>query len=186
MLTTGNRDKTGNVMTSVSFLELNPGEELPVMVAIPAFPEESIEGFSVNLDFTLTSMSGKEVRLDSISGGGVVLVWIEPGKEPTRHLLNDLPELKNEFDRWGGWFVFLTDPERTPAGFNQESVAGTPANTLFAYDPGLQLLATVAGSSTREKPWPVVLYCNGSGEVFYVSEGYRIGTGKHLLRKLRK
>ncbi|MHC1731511.1 MAG: transglutaminase domain-containing protein [Bacteroidales bacterium] len=186
MLTTGSRDETGNVMTSVSFLELNPGEELPVMVSIPAFPEESVAGFLINLDYTLTLMSGKKVRLDSISGGGVVLVWIEPGKEPTRHLLNDLPELKNEFDRWGGWFVFLTDPERTPAGFNPESVAGTPENALFASDPGLQLLASVDGSSTQARPWPVVLYCNRSGEVLFASEGYRIGTGQHLLRQLRK
>ncbi|MDX9728054.1 MAG: transglutaminase domain-containing protein [Bacteroidales bacterium] len=184
MLTTGIRDETGNVMTSVSFLDLKPGEELPVMVTIPDFPEESVAGFPVNLDYTLTTMSGDEVPLDSISGRGVVLVWIEPGKEPTRHLLNDLPELKSEFDSWGGWFVFLTHPDRTPEGFDPESVAGTPENTLFATDSGLQLLDSVAGSS-RERPWPVVLYCSGSGEVLFASEGYRIGTGQQLLRKLR-
>lgn len=185
MLTTGNRDETGNVMTSVSFLELNPGEELPVKVSIPEFPEESVAGFSVDLDYTLTSMAGTKVPLDSISGMGVVLVWIEPGKEPTRHLLNDLPVLKSEFDRWGGWFVFLTDPDRTPGEFDPESVTGTPGNTLFASDPGLQLLESVAGSTIRERPWPVVLYCSGSGEVLFASEGYRIGTGQQLLRKIR-
>jgi hypothetical protein len=186
MLTAGNRDETGNVLVSVSFLELNAGEELPVKVTIPEFPEDSITGFSVSLDHILTSMAGTKVPLESISGNGVVLVWIETGKEPTRHLLNDLPVLKSEFDRWDGWFVFLTDPERTPEGFDPESVAGTPANTLFASDPGLNLLRSVHGSSPLERPWPVVLYCNGSGEVIFASEGYRIGTGQQLLRKLRK
>jgi transglutaminase-like putative cysteine protease len=186
MLTTGNRDETGNVLTSVSFMELNPAEELTVKVTVPLFSKESVAGFSINLDHILTAMSGDEVRLDSISGRGVVLLWIEPGKEPTRHLLNDLPVLKSEFDNWGGRFVFLTDPERTPGGFEPESVTGTPENTLFAVDSGLKFLGSVAGSSSMERLLPVVLYCNGSGEVIFASEGYRIGTGQQLLRKLRK
>lgn len=186
MLTAGNRDETGNILVSVSFLELKAGEELPVKVTIPEFPDESVTGLSVSLDHNLISMAGTKVPLDSLSGNGVVLMWIEPGKEPTRHLLNDLPVLKSEFDRWDGWFVFLTDPERTPEGFDPESVAGSPENTLFVSDPGLNLLRSVHGSSPQERPWPVVLYCNGSGEVIFASEGYRIGTGQQLLRKLRK
>ena len=185
MLTTGNRDETGNVMTSVSFIELGPGEMLDVKVSIPEHNDERTAGFSVVLDRTLTSSSGRQVRLDSIAGRGLVLVWIEPGKEPTRHFLNDLLALKEEFDRWGGWFVFLTDPERTPGGFNPESVAGTPENTLFVSDPGLRMLSSVPGRSTGERPWPVILYCNSEGEVLFASEGYRIGTGQQILRKTR-
>jgi len=185
MLTIGNRNDAGNVMTSVTFLELNPGEDLPVKVIIPDFPEENAAGFSISLDHTLTSVSGAKAPLDSISGRGVVLVWIEPGREPTRHLLNDIPALKHEFDSWGGWFVFLTDPERTPGGYNPESVTGTPVNAFFATDPGLEFLSTVPGKKPEERLWPVVLYCDGAGKVLFSSEGYRIGTGQLLLRKIR-
>jgi transglutaminase-like putative cysteine protease len=185
MLTMGNRDETGNVITTISFIELGPGEALDVNVSIPEHPDENTAGFSIGLDRTLTSSAGRQFRLDSISGRGMVIVWIEPGKEPTRHFLNDLPALKVKFDRWGGWFVFLTDPERTPEGIDPESVAGRPENTHFAPDPGLKILSSVPGRSPEDRPWPVILFCNSEGEVLFVSEGYRIGTGQQILKKIR-
>ncbi len=106
MLTTGNRDEAGNVLASVSFLELKPGEELPVSVTLRDLPESAFTGLKISLEPTVKSFSGETQALSSLSSKGLVLVPIEPGKEPTRHLLNDLPALKEEFDRWGGCFVF--------------------------------------------------------------------------------
>ena len=40
---------------------------------------------------------------------GMVIIWIDPEKEPTKHIFNDLPLLKKEFDAWGGKFLFLTE-----------------------------------------------------------------------------
>ena len=40
---------------------------------------------------------------------GMVIIWIDPEKEPTKHIFNDLPDLKQEFDSMGWKFVFLSD-----------------------------------------------------------------------------
>lgn len=184
MLTTGNRDENGNVLASVSFFELKPGEELQVNVTLRDLPESTFTGVKISLEPSVQSFSGEKIILSSLSGKGLVLVWIEPGKEPTRHLLNDLPGLKQEFDRWGGWFVFLTDPDRMPADFTPGSVGGTPENTLFATDQGLELLRSLPGSGSAARPMPVVICCNKAGEVIFSSEGYRIGTGQQLLKKI--
>ena len=186
MLTTGNRDEAGNVLASVSFLELKPGEELPVSVILRDLPESAFTGLKISLEPSVKFISGETKTLSSLSSKGLVLIWIEPGQEPTRHLLNDLPGLKEEFDRWGGCFVFLTDPERMPEGFTPESVGGTPENTLFASDPGLDLLRSLPGSGTAARPMPVVICCDSSGEVLFSSEGYRIGTGQQLLKKIKE
>ena len=178
--------RAGNVLASVSFLELKPGEELPVSVTLRDLPESAFTGLKISLEPSVKFFSGETKTLSSLSSKGLVLVWIEPGKEPTRHLLNDLPGLKEEFDRWGGWFVFLTDPDRMPEGFTPESVGGTPENTLFATDPGLELLRSLHGSGLRHRPMPVVICCNSAGEVIFSSEGYRIGTGQQLLKEIKE
>lgn len=186
MLTTGNRDEGGNVMASLSFLELKPGEDLQVNVTLPAFTDYAQEGGNINLDENITDLSGANLRLDSMAENGLVMVWIEPGREPTRHFLNDLPRLKQEFDNWGGQFIFLTDPARTTGAFDPESVTGRPEKTLFAVDLKLELMSALLGTGSSVKPQPVVLYCDKNGKVVFFSEGYRIGTARRLLDIIRK
>lgn len=184
MLTTGNRDDKGNVLATVSFFELNPDEEKQVAVTLRDLPGSPMTGSRICLDTPVQTSGETTINLGSLSANGLVLVWMEPGREPTRHLLNDLPGLKEEFDRWNGWFVFLTDPQRTPAEFTPQSVGGTPLNSLFGSDPGLGLLQSLPGSGTSERSLPVVLYCDRNGNILFSSEGYRIGTGQQLLNKI--
>lgn len=186
MLTTGNRDEFGNVMASVSFYELKAGQELPVVVTLRRLPESGLTGETISMDQTVVQYNGEKTSLVSIAEKGLVMIWMEPGREPTRHILNDLPGLKDEFDKWGGWFVFLTDPARNPEGFNPGSVAGIPENTLFASDDGLELMTSMLGSGSSSRPLPVVLCCNSKGEILFSSEGYRIGTGQQILKKIRQ
>jgi len=186
MLTTGNRDEFGNVMASLSFYDLKPGQELPVEVILRTLPESGLTGEKVSLEVPVVQYSGEKTNLDSLAEEGLVMIWMEPGREPTRHILNDLPGLKNEFDKWGGWFVFLTDPARTPEGFNPESVAGIPEKTIFGADTGLELMTSLLGTGSSSRPLPVVLCCNSKGEILFSSEGYRIGTGQQILKKIRQ
>lgn len=186
MLTTGNRDERGDVMASLSFLELNPGEELKLNVTLRAFTADAIAGGNINLDAIITDYSGATQRLGHLAGNGLVLVWIEPGREPTRHFLNDLPRLKKEFDDWEGQFIFMTDAESTSEGFSPESVTGRPDNSLFAVDRNLELMTSLLGGEASDKPQPVVLYCDSNGEIIFSSEGYRIGTPRQLMEKIRE
>lgn len=185
MLTTGNRDEFGNVMASVSFLELRPGQDLPLKVSLRRLPESGLTGEVIALDRTVQTHSGEKVSLSSLAEKGLVLIWMEPGREPTRHILNELPDLKTGFDSWGGWFIFLTDPARSPEEFTQESVTGTPGKTLFAIDNKLELMTSLLGGESSARPFPVVLCCNSKGEILFSSEGYRIGTGRQILKKIR-
>ena len=82
--------------------------------------------------------------------------------------------------------MFLTDPARNPEGFNPESVAGIPENTVFAADSNLELMTSMLGSGSSSRPLPVVLCCNSKGEILFSSEGYRIGTGQQILKKIRQ
>ena len=184
MLTIGNRDDNGNVLSTISFHELNPGEELPLAINPRDLPSGKLTGLMLSLEAQVHSYSGDKISLSALAEKGLVLMWIEPGREPTRHLLNDLPGLRESFDEWGGWFVLFTDPGVTPPEFRPEAIEGKPANTVLATDPGLKILRSLSGGTGQEKPLPVVILCNSDGEVLYSSEGYRIGTGQQMLKKI--
>lgn len=185
MLTTGNRDDNGNVLASVSFFRLNPGEKKTITVSLRDIPESEATGGKINLTGELLTRSGEKVNPVSVAVKGIVFIWIEPGREPTRHLLNDLPRLKGEYDAWGGSFIFLTDPARTPDDFTPEDITGTPGNSIFVSDPGLKFMTSALGGVASGRPLPVVICCNRDGEILFSSEGYRIGTAEQILKKIR-
>ncbi len=194
MLTTGNRDENGNVMASLSFFELTAGQELSLTIsprilvagtpASGATTSGSLTGGSADLSEVVAVAGGEGLTLSSLATEGLVMIWIEPEREPTRHLLNDLPGLKGELDRWNGRFIVLTDPAVTPVGFDPSAIDGMPENTLFATDRGLRLLEELSGGAPARSMLPVVLYTASDGTILFSSEGYRIGTGRQLLSKL--
>lgn len=185
MLTTGNRDDDGNVLASVTFFSLAPGEEKTVAVRPRELEEVSAPSGKADLTGKLRLISGELVTPLSVADKGLVFIWIEPGREPTRHILNDLPRLKSEFDAWGGYFIILTDPDRTPPGFVADQISGIPESTLFAEDREMAFMRSVFGGGSVERPLPVVLCCDSEGNILFSSEGYRIGTGEQILKKIR-
>ncbi len=80
MLTTGNRDDNANVLASVSFFKLNPGEKKTISVRLREIPQSELPGGKINLNVDLKSYAGDRINPGSIAGKGVVFIWIEPGK----------------------------------------------------------------------------------------------------------
>ena len=185
MLTTGNRDENGNVLASVSFFDLSPGEDARVEVKLRHKEDETLSAGKIDIERILTSVTEEGFDLKPLAEKGVVLIWIEPGKEPTRHLLNDLPKLKKEFDDWGGNFIFFFNPGTASASFKPEEINGMPVKNIFARDKNLTLLLSSFGGSAADHPLPVVVCCDSVGNILFFSEGYRIGTGEQILKNIR-
>ena len=185
MLTTGNRDENGNVLASVSFFDLSPGEDARVAVKLRHKENKNLSAWSIDLERTIHTHTGAKSDLKSLADKGIVLIWIEPGKEPTRHILNDLPQLKKEFDAWGGNFIFLFNTATAPGSFKPEELKGIPGKSIFAPDKDLTLMLSSLGGGVAEHPLPVVVCCDSTGNVLFFSEGYRIGTGEQILKNIR-
>jgi hypothetical protein len=109
----------------------------------------------------------------------MVIFWIDPEKEPTKHIFNDLPDLKPEFDRWGGKFVFLSDAP----DFDKVSVKGMPVNTFFGRDDKMTVLKSrLKFNLSTEINLPVVVVTDNDGNIVFLSTGYRIGIGEEILK----
>jgi transglutaminase-like putative cysteine protease len=180
MLVTGNRLNDSKILSNISFFELLAGEHKPLEISIRKGISERKPSGLIDID-KFSELTGIATLSQSCKkDNGLVIIWIEPEKEPTKHIFNDLPLLKAELDAWGGKFLFLSDTLFTGAGLR-----GLPANTTFASDKNMDYLKKfVQFNSPVDISSPVVVVSDGDGNIVFSSMGYRIGIGEQILKAI--
>jgi len=187
MLVTGNRLNDSRILANISFFDLAPEQHLSL--EIKPRKETQRPEISGSLDMPLIDHInlGPASRKSFKTEKGMVLAWIEPEKEPTKHLLNDLPLLKTELDSWGGCFLFLlTGSGKDEAVFNLPDYKGLPACSVSGFDTNMEILkGTGLTESGTGISYPFVILIDKKGNILYKSSGYRIGIGQEILKNIR-
>lgn len=185
-LVTGNRQQDGTVLSSMTFFTVEKGKLTTVAVQLRKESGELKSSGKLDLKKLNLQMSadGNSVSLSSLTAEKYsVLVLLDPDKEPSKHILNDLGPYVDHFNKWGGSFIFAMPVEKA----GQAGVLKTyqlPATMKSGIDPGNQILNAVSaiyGSGLKDK-LPLVLFCDASGNVYFFSSGYKIGIGEQLLK----
>ena len=183
-LVTGNRQEDGSVLSSMTFFSVEKGKLTTVAVELRKQSGELKPSGKLNLDALNLEKEGKTVSLSSLVAGKYsVLVVLDPDKEPSKHILNDLGPYVDQFNKWGGQFVLAMPAEKA----GQAGVLKTyqlPAKMESGIDPNDQILNAVSaiyGSGLKDK-LPLVLFCDATGNVYLFSSGYKIGMGEQLLK----
>jgi transglutaminase-like putative cysteine protease len=184
MLVTGNRLSDGKILTSLTFFNLGANEHKIIDVKIRKEPAENIIRGKIDLSEIRSVLQKENADMTHFAEKGAVIFWIDPEKEPTKHIFNELPHLKDELDDWGGSFVFLTDPGNKWVGFKTEELKNLPSGLLCGSDRIILGKSFNINSSDPEK-LPFVAVCDKNGNVLYTSSGYRIGIGEQILRYIR-
>jgi hypothetical protein len=192
ILVTGNRLNDGSVLSSVFFFNVTEGKTTDVHVNIR---EKSIEEKPLGtLDTTAVSLndytSGKVYRLSElVKNKGAIIVFIDPDKEPSKHVMVDIAAVKESFEKWGGNLLFIIPGKSKSTSFVPSVFKGLPSQSIFMADTKkddfFQKIENQKGCSLLNK-YPVVLFVNSSGQIYYYSEGYSIGTGEQLLKSVNK
>jgi hypothetical protein len=187
MLVTGNRLTDSRILSSLNFFDLDEGEHKPIEVKIrkDSTRNSKIILGTIDIMSILGLLDRPAVKNDRILEKGLAILWIDPGKEPTRHVFNDLPHLKAELDEWGGYFLFLTDPDLKWEGFTSAELKSLPANLICGYDNKL-LYSDLKSFDSSGVRLPFVIVADRNGNVMYASSGYRIGIGEQILKFARK
>ncbi len=185
-LVTGTRQQDGSVLSKMTFFTIEKGKQTTVPVELRKQSGELKP--SGKLDFNALNLQksggSKTVSLSSLVAGRYnVLVVLDPDKEPSKHILNDLGPYVDHFNKWGGQFVFAMPAEKA----GQAGVLKTyqlPAKMGSGIDPNDQILNAISanyGAGLKEK-LPLVLLCDAAGNVYLFSSGYKIGMGEQLLK----
>lgn len=172
LMVTGNRIGGGTVLASLKFFNLVEGKKSQQVISIRK-EQISLKDYG-RINPQLFAFSIKE---------GMVLAWIDPDKEPTKHFLSDLRMKKQEFGSWNGRIVLIFSTEKEMKSFVAKDASGLPQTVTYSFrDTFPVYLSDIKSEKGAVKNLPVVLYLNGSGVINYLSEGYQIGIGDDLYR----
>ncbi len=189
LLVTGNRQADGSVLSSVSFFEVPVKATTEVVVNIrqdfkPAEPWAMIKTSSCRFN---RYADNKTILLSTLTADkGAILVWIDPDKEPSKHVLADIPAVKELIEKWGGGVVFLLASDKISASFKPAHFPNLPSQSIFAFDKEAKTLGIIENLRKRNSAanLPLIVITDKAGNLLYYSEGYKIGIGEQIAKAI--
>ncbi|MEI6348204.1 MAG: transglutaminase domain-containing protein [Bacteroidota bacterium] len=182
---TGNRQNDGSVLVKTRVFELKPNETTQLKIQIREPITSFLKKQTLEFNQTLTTSDNLPFNLQkSIQEKGIVILIIDPAKEPTRHVLNDIRNLKEEFEYWGGKILIVVPQSTLTSAFVADKT-GLPSNTSFATDYNNELVKYIKSKLQITDDYPITLLLNPKEELLFQSTGYRIGIGEIMLKNIQ-
>ncbi len=187
-LITGNRQSGGEVIVGISYFNIKENETQTVDISLFSGSAQTGVLGKADLSASFTGLStAKPSTLQSYFGKhGLVVALIDPSKEPTKHLMEDIKAVKAGLDRWGGKVLFVVAQEKLSTGFSPATYRQLPQQAVFGHDASGEISASVSTvCSVENRPqWPALSLINPKGEIVWFSEGYSIGLGDQLMKQI--
>ena len=180
-LSTGNRDEKGSVRSRLEFFELREGEAKEMEVVIRDLTEGADDEV-VTVDKGFEVIGGMATIEDYAGEKGFIFVSLGDYREPSKHLVKELIEKREQLERWGG-MVYLLVPEGVPAMSWDIPGADVAIWRKSLDDPLEKMLVKELGIS-EPVVYPVVALVKGDGRVTFHSNGYKIGVVEQLMCQL--
>jgi transglutaminase-like putative cysteine protease len=188
MVVTGVRNNDGSVNTHLSFFVLKEKEEKNLILHFITKDKKPEALGKLPLESSFAELtSGKAVTLNSQSAAkGLILAWIDPDREPTKHTVLDFQQLKDAFEKWGGGVVFLLGEGKNASLLSTSVFMGLPQQLVYGKDDQ-KLLKKVEGilRTSFGDNYPVFLVIDAAGNILDYSSGYKIGRGEQIVKMLK-
>ena len=213
LLVSGNRLSSGTVPVSMVFFDVVAGQEtvcdlvlraseneVPVIGSFDAETKFTPVAFSKTEDGDVLSNEAKEPAslLSACGRGHYALAILEPGKEPTNHVLRDLAAAREKLEAWGRPIVLLCSSDAAMHRLQVEMSEGRygtlPSTIVLGLDAGGSVQKGIeqgmkvgpAGKAGAPTRLPLVILADSFNRVFFLSEGYTIGLGDQLAATVAK
>lgn len=187
LLVTGNRVPGGKVLSNLTFFKLGAGEKKDLMITLRQSGQAPEILGTLAPGWPVRPMDNDPFDWSQVlSSNNAIVCWVEPDKEPTKHIFQDLGSLKMEIDKLDCPFVFLVPENKLPAGFNADTWKDLPATSRFAIIPDLSSLSDLekATGKSVSSQFPIVVIMDRSGNITYLSSGYKIGIGEEIIKEV--
>ncbi len=179
MLLTSIRNEDGSVNVKRKYFELNENTSLSIKVSLP---DSNTSGYEVKpfnhsgiLDRNQSPVNSSTlIAKDKF----VVFCWLDPEKEPSKHIVRDLNPMLSELELNNISVIYLVNTQNfNPVDF------GYPAGIKFYYDKDFALLNmnTPCKISGEGRVLPRIMLVDSGSKSVFSSEGYTIAVGEMLI-----
>lgn len=184
MLSTGNRYSDGTTLSRLEFFNIESGKEVKKELTIRDLVQRNKTYGKIQTNFLMKN-TGKKVS-DLMAGKQTLVCFIDPTREPTKHLLKDIATLKADFEKWGGSIVFAIPSDKLAPDFQFNSW-NLPSQSILMEDTDNQWFENIITTTDQyfRDNYPVVFLINPDGNIIFKSEGYNIGTGNLILQSTK-
>jgi hypothetical protein len=189
MLVTGNRLEDGSVLNSITFFHIEKDRKVRIPVYMRLIPDLKSPTGKLDLDKLMLSVPGQAdpQKLSALAAGKkLIIMVVDPDKEPSRHILDELVSYTDHFEKWEGRFLLAMPRNKStvvsvlkPYNLPNENAQGIDMNNNICI-----ALEKLYNQDLSDK-LPLVVLCDQDGLVYLFSSGYKIGLGEQLLKLTR-
>ena len=186
-LVTGRRGVDGTVYTHLNHFEIEKGKNTKLELNFRDPEVESKTFGHLDPNHIIIRKDNKTSTLSSLEKkNAIVLMWLEPGKEPTRHLMEEFKAAKSRYEKWDGTILVMQAEEIDDENLSAEFFVNMPSNYQLYKDENNKLidLAKIELGITGKIEKPLILVLKPNGDIKFASRGYKIGIHEHLLKAL--
>jgi transglutaminase-like putative cysteine protease len=189
-LTAGSRANDGSVAIHTEYFELQSNTPpCRITVELPKIEGKLFVKGIVDMNSIVTLQNHSKATLKELSKGkGLMLCFVDAGKEPSKHILQDLPVVREALEEWGGGILLMTPGDKINRSFDAGVFKGLPQQTVWGIDNERTLLQATAGALQIDfkDNFPLTVYLSSNGGILYSSLGYHIGTGEDIVKTIRQ
>lgn len=194
-ITTTVRKKNGDQLARMLTFRLQKGQQKEITLSLRQVSPEDMLIHARAEEIVFRTPEGKRVPLSGLGAGAeeemagkagpALLLWLETGREPTEHILNELYELRDRFRALSvPMYMVVKNPEELKNSTLIRTWQALPEIRILLQDP--EEKARKLAESVGQEPGrlPLALVLASGQECVYSAAGYRTGQGALLWRIL--
>lgn len=185
MLSTGNRYSDGETLSHLVFFNIKADETTEKQIIIRPLKPRVNELYGQIKDDTKIEIDGKMQNIkDFAKDKPLILGFIDPNREPTKHTLKEFGNMRTNYENWGGNIIMVVPPEKLTEPFSATKW-NLPKQTIIATDNNglMDKILTDTKQQYRDNP-PLIFIIDSKGQITFRTEGYRIGTAELIYKSL--
>lgn len=185
-MTSGIRLKDGTVRVRFTYFTVRGGEQTDVPLTFrEAMLDIPVLGTMVrNNPVSMLDETNKTLG-ELIGMNGAVVAWMEPEREPTKHLIREISELAEPFAELEAPIILVIGDSEWTTSIDPSSYPKLPSCAMFVRDSTYASLPDfISRPPANEAGFPHLFVLDGQDQIRYTASGYKIGTGKEALQIL--
>ena len=182
-LITSNRLSSGKILVNMTYFNIE--SNMNIDLDFPkAQTNRQVLG-TLNREKLTEFINYKDEKAKSLQASSdVVILIIQPDKEPSKHMLNDIQKIQKNFDKLNNTIVFITPEKDMSATFKVSNYPDLPLRSVFKTANTSPKTLLDINIDMDSRLYPKVMIANKKGDIYYFVEGYKIGVGDDLLKHL--